>query len=906
MKKRTLISPHRFILATSALALVTTLPTHADVLDAFNFGTGTTSILTPTTIGEGVSATAITGDAGVTLDLANNQTGTLPASKPYLRIAPIGANPTVAAAVTANADFKFSFSALPGFTLNLTSLNFNVLKGGGGTRGYAVRSSVDNFLTNIATADVTTTRPDWTPVSIPLTTGYQNLSAATTFKIFSYSAAAGSSVEYDDIVVNGTAAFSGYAWQGTDGNWNTTSANWTGTGTIYAEGSNTWFGDAGVTTAVNVAAGGINPSLVTLTNSTAKNYTFAGGALNVATTLHKSGNGTTTFNNAVTAGSITADTGVLAVGPGGTLTSGNITVNQTGNLTVQAGGTLGATSALNVLGNAVFQNGAQSIDMLTGTSNGVTTLTGTALTVTGSSIYSGKITGTGSLVKTTGGSLELNGTSDFSGGITINGGDLRLSSIAAAGTGPVTVNPGGTLTVNAAVAAPITLAGGTIGAMGNAAPSGIVTATAATTTTVATYNPLTNATGSDVILTGALQGSGNLTISTINGNNPDNSAFRLRGPASNYSGTITVPESGKFELQTSVASGSPMGTGKLVLFGGAMTSTANGTYSIVNVRNQSTGDTNLGNDVQVMGTEATYLNLIGTAPAGSVTSFGNLEIGDGQKLAAVATNSLEYTVAFNSVTLTGGTASFIPQPVGNTSFNKPENIRLGTITQNQPGSGISLDGLATLTLTGTNTYTGPTSINSGTMVLTGSITGSTTSLNGGTLKGTGTAGNLTVNSGTLAPGNSPGILNTGNVDFNGGIFAIEIGGNQTGNGLDKYDQLNVTGTVSLNAPIELTLDFAGYDPVDGVDSFVIVNNDGTDAVTLAGSRMFYGVTELNEGTTFVATSGTFSQEFRVTYAGGSGNDIVLVAIPEPTAAAGMLVGLAALAGLRRRSCSNSR
>lgn len=906
MKKRTLISPHCFILGTSALALVTTLPARAAVLDAYNFGTGPTSILTPTTIGEGVSAIAITADVGVSLDISNSQANP-PATAPWLRVAPGAANPTAAAAVTANADFKFSFSALPGFTLNLTSLDFKVLKGGAGTRGYVVRSSIDNFGNNIATADVPTARPTWTNVSIPLTTGYQNLSSATTFKIYSYSAAAQSSVEYDDIIVNGTATFSGYAWQGTDGNWNTTSANWTGTGTVYAEGSNTWFGEAGVTTAINVAAGGVNPSLVTLTNSTAKNYTFGGGALNVATTLHKSGNGTATFNNAVTASSITADTGVLAVGPGGTLTSGNISVTQTGNLTVQAGGTLGATSALNVVGNAVFQNAAQSIDKLTGTNTGVTTLTGTALTVTGSSIYSGKITGTGSLVKSTGGSLELNGTSDFTGGTTINGGDLRLSSVAAAGAGPVTVNPGGTLTVNAAVAAPITLAGGTIGAMGNATPSGIVTVSGASTVT--TYNPLTNTTGSDVIFTGALQGSGDLTISTINGNNPDGSAFRLRGPASNYSGTITVPESGKFEIQTSVASGSPMGTGKLALFGGGTSSTANGTYSIVNLRNQTTGDVTLGNDVKVQGVGATYLNLIGTAPAGSVVNLGNLEIGANQTLAAVATTSLEYTVAFNSVTLTGGfgnPANFVPQPVGNTSFKNPENIRLGTITEAEPGTGIWLNGLATLTLTGANTYTGETLITSGTMVLGGSIAGSTTSLNGGTLKGTGTAGNLLVNGGTLAPGNSPGILNTGNVEFNVGTFAIEIGGNQPGNGLDKYDQLNVTGTVALNTPIDLTLDFAGYDPVDGVDSFVIVNNDGTDAVTLSGGSLLYGATVLNEGTTFIATSGAFSQEFRVTYAGGSGNDVVLVAIPEPTAAVGMLIGLAGLAGLRRRSRSNSR
>lgn len=150
MQNRTLISPHRFILATSVIALVTTLAAQADVLDAFNFGPGPTSILTPTTIGAGVSASSISADAGVTLDLANGQTNA-PASKPYLRVVPLAANTTADAAVTANADFKFSLSALPGFTLNLSSLDFNVLKGGGSTRGYALRSSIDDFATNVST-----------------------------------------------------------------------------------------------------------------------------------------------------------------------------------------------------------------------------------------------------------------------------------------------------------------------------------------------------------------------------------------------------------------------------------------------------------------------------------------------------------------------------------------------------------------------------------------------------------------------------------------------------------------------------------------------------------------------------------------------------------------------------------
>lgn len=896
---QSLAKPNRFILVASAVVLLAPVVASADVLDAFSFGTTPPSILTPTTVGAGVSASSITADAGLTLDVSSSQ-DPKPTTTPWLRVSPVGttANTTPDAAATANADFKFTLSALPGFTLNLTSLDFLALKGGGGVRGYALRSNLDNFASNLSTAEIPTARPTWTPYSVPLTTGFQGISTVT-FKMYSYTAAASQSVEYDDIIVNGSANFSGYAWQGVDGNWDTTSSNWSGPSTQYPDGSNAWFGDAAATTAVSVVPTGLNPSLVTLTNSPAKNYTFGGGALNIATTLHKSGNGTATFNNAVTAGSITAETGVLAVGSGGTLTSGNITVLPTGSLTVNSGGVLGATSGLTVNGPTVFNNTAQTINSLSGASPGVVTLTDTVLTVAGSSTYAGKISGNGSLVKSVDGSLVLSGANDFSGGVTVNGGNVQLSSVTAAGTGSVTVNPNGSLTVSAAVGSPITLAGGTIGATGNAAPTGIITVTAGSIVT--TYNPATNNAPSDLIFTGSLEGSGNLTIATINGNNPDGSALRLRGPSSTYSGTVTVPESAKLEIQTSVESGSPMGTGRLSVAGGGTSTGSNGTYSIVNIRNNYTGDTTLGNDVTVTGSGSTYFNMLGSAPAGSVTSFDDLEIGNEQTLAAVATNSATFTLAFNTVHLTGGTARFAPQPVGNTLFNKVENIRLGAITQNVPESGISMDGAATLTLTGTNTYTGPTSINSGTMVLAGSIVGSVTSLNGGTLKGTGTLGELTVFGGTLAPGNSPGILNTGNVAFVGGTLAIEIGGSQAGNTLNSYDQLNVTGTVSLNSPITLTLDFSGYDPADGVDRFVIVNNDGSDAISLNnGGRLFFGTTQLDEGTIFTATSGAFTQDFQVSYTGGTGNDIVVTAVPEPTVSMGALVGLLGLAGLRRR------
>ncbi len=136
---------------------------------------------------------------------------------------------------------------------------------------------------------------------------------------------------------------------------------------------------------------------------------------------------------------------------------------------------------------------------------------------------------------------------------------------------------------------------------------------------------------------------------------------------------------------------------------------------------------------------------------------------------------------------------------------------------------------------------------------------------GGILRGHGTVKSIMSDTtSTIAPGNSPGCLNSGDAMVPN--LDVELGGTTV---CDGYDQLNVTGTVSLNGSLTTSF-YGGFTPKAG-DTFVIVKNDGSDAIT----GTFAG---LPEGAT-VTVDGV---NFKITYAGGEGgNDVVLTVASVP-------------------------
>lgn len=116
------------------------------------------------------------------------------------------------------------------------------------------------------------------------------------------------------------------------------------------------------------------------------------------------------------------------------------------------------------------------------------------------------------------------------------------------------------------------------------------------------------------------------------------------------------------------------------------------------------------------------------------------------------------------------------------------------------GGGLTKNGSATLTLNGTNTYTGTTTLNAGTLFVNGSII-TAVNVNGGTFGGNATiTGDVTNSGGTLSPGTSIGTINiTGNYTQGaGGTLVLEINANGTSDLLNITGNANVGGTLLIS------------------------------------------------------------------------------------------------------------
>jgi autotransporter-associated beta strand protein len=347
-------------------------------------------------------------------------------------------------------------------------------------------------------------------------------------------------------------------------------------------------------------------------------------------------------------------------------------------------------------------------------------------------------------------------------------------------------------------------------------------------------------------------------------------------------GTATDP----IETMAGRLEGGELGSGFFVSDGG--------TVAIGGISGMVAGIESRGGDVAVFAATAITVNeAVSAAGAGAITlNARGFDAGDLVLNAPVSAVSGAITLvadddivssAAGTITTTSGAVAL----TADDDMNASGTIRLlGSVDHGSAGStwsladldgvaapisgggGLTKAGLGLLTLPAANTYMGATTINAGGLHVTGSTAAASAfAVNAGAaLGGTGAIGGaVAVNGGTLAPGLTPGVLATGALTFTGGTFAVEINGTTPGT---DHDQLAITGTTSV-AGATLTLAVGGA-IVDGGE-YLVIANDGTDAVV--GELMDVGGATLAEGAVIVLGGKTV----RLTYAGGDGNDVAIIA-----------------------------
>ena len=215
-------------------------------------------------------------------------------------------------------------------------------------------------------------------------------------------------------------------------------------------------------------------------------------------------------------------------------------------------------------------------------------------------------------------------------------------------------------------------------------------------------------------------------------------------------------------------------------------------------------------------------------------------------------------------------------------------------------------GAGTATLTGSNGYSGVTTVSEGKLLVNGSIIGSGTVsvASGATLGGTGSIAGPVIVDGILSPGASIESLATGALTLNNlSTLAYEMDSGAVGD--DKGDLQIVNGDLTLNGHINLALSASLFAP--NTTTLSLIQYTGS---LLGGGGFFFGETALTEGTVFDDGHNNWKISY-IAETGGlnfatpiPGSHFItlnnLTAIPEP----GSLLALGCLLGsgtfLRRR------
>ncbi len=538
------------------------------------------------------------------------------------------------------------------------------------------------------------------------------------------------------------------------------------------------------------------------------------------------------------------------------------------------------------------------------------TLTGGVSTIDTNGLgatWSGVLSGAGGLAKVGAGTLKLSGLNTYSGVTNVNAGTLQAGAANTfSSASAVTVGTGATLDLNGFNQSIGSIAGaGTVTNNG----AGAATLTAGADNTSTTFSgtlkdgpsaklALTKTGSGFLTLTGTntytggttisggflLLGDGNTTAKIV-GTVTNNAFFEIVSADTSGITAITNNGSTTFDAGTSASSAAitTNGVGRLLSFTGNSTA-ANATITTNAGAKTQFLDTSTGGNAQFITNAGGIVDFSGTTgpasnrqiSAGSIAGAGSYFLGANQL--TVGSNGLNSTVS--GVISDCGIAGTQCNAIGAT------------------GGSLVKAGAGTLTLSGTNTYTGGTVLNAGTLAVGSNAalgTGTLTIANGATLQaavaGLSLANAITLSGAATIDTQANGIALTGPIGGGGGFTktgtgVLVLSGNDTYSGATNVN----AGTLGAGAATALssasaftiaagaTLDISGFNQSIGSlagPAGTVTNSGATPATLTTGSdntsTTFSGTIQDGAGTTSLTKvgTGTFTLSAASTYTGAT-------------------------------------